>query len=237
MTSNRYTARWFDLFLRPINPQQTAREVTFLQRCLPQPYFHTIIDICCGIGRHAHLLALQNYVLTGVDRDAQAIAEARNCALPTETYIQHDMRYLYQLSLRADAVICLWQSFGYFDAATNQNVLRAMTDLLPVAGRCVLDIYHHDFFVEHQGTRTFALGESQISATTQVIDGRLYVRLTEYDAKPIDAFEWQLFTPQECITFAESVGLVCLLACTNFDEQQQPSAALPRVQYVFEKRR
>ena len=146
------------------------------------------------------------------------------------------MRYLYQLSLRADAVMCLWQSFGYFDAATNQDVLRAMTDLLAVGGRCVLDIYHHGFFVEHQATRTFTLGESQIIETKQVVNRRLYVRLTETDGTPIDTFEWQLFTPDECIAFAESVGLVCLLACTNFDEQQQPSAALPRVQYVFEKR-
>lgn len=232
---NAYTAQWFDLFLRTLNPQQTVREVAFLQRLLPQPRYRTIIDLCCGTGRHAHQLAVQGYTLIGIDRDTQAIGEAREGALPTETFLQHDMRFLPQLQLQADALICLWQSFGYFDAATNQAVLRAIVDTLPTGGRCIIDIYHHDFFVERQGTRTFVQGERYITEEKQVVNRRLSVRLTESDATPIDSFEWQLFTPDECTTLGQSVGLSCILMCTNFDERQVPSAAFPRVQYVFEK--
>ena len=39
----------------------------------------------------------------------------------------------------------------------------------------------------------------------------------------------------ECLALARSAGLTCVLQCTNYAEQQQPDAALPRVQYVFEK--
>ena len=34
--TNIYTARWFDLFMRPISPEQTAREVALLQEWLPR---------------------------------------------------------------------------------------------------------------------------------------------------------------------------------------------------------
>ena len=232
--SNNYSTRWFDLFLRPIDPQQTAREVAWLQQMLPQPRYTTIADVCCGPGRHAHLLAAADYSVIGIDRDAAALAEAQSRALPNERYLQHDMRQLDQLNLRADAVLCLWQSFGYFDAATNRAILNAMTDLLPDHGRLVLDIYHHDFFAAHQGTRTFERAGSLITETSAVTNRWLNVSLSEND-QVIDQFEWQLFTPAECVDLARTAGLRCILMCTNYDQQQAPSAASPRVQYVFER--
>ena len=107
MTTNTYSARWFDLFLRPIDPTQTAREVAFLRRWLPQPTYSRLVDVCCGSGRHSHLLAEAGYAITGIDRDPAAVATARSRALPNEEYLEHDMRQLRQLDLRADAVLCL----------------------------------------------------------------------------------------------------------------------------------
>lgn len=179
---NAYTARWFDLFLRPIDPQQTTREVAFLRHVLPLPHYTSIIDLCCGTGRHAHLLAEAGYTIIGIDRDAYAIAQARERALPNETYIQDDMRQFPQLALSADTVLCLWQSFGFFDAPTNQAILSSIVAILPLNGRCILDIYHHDFFAAHQGTRTFLLGGSQITETKQVVNRRLRVTLLEDDS-------------------------------------------------------
>ena len=232
---NAYTARWFDLFLRPIDPQQTVREVAFVARHLPQPRYATLVDIGCGPGRHSHRLAAAHYAMIGIDRDARSIAQARERALPNETYLERDMRQLPELGLRADAVICLWQSFGYFEPATNQALLAAIAALLPVGGRLILDIYHREFFAARQGARTFEFSGTQITETKTMIDDRLQVCLTEADGTPIDAFDWQVFTPAECVALARTAGFVCVLQCTNYDEQQQPAATLPRAQYVFEK--
>ena len=73
MPTNTYLARWFDLFLRPIDPTQTAREVAFLRRWLPQPTYSRLVDVCCGPGRHSHLLAEAGYTITGIDRDPAAV--------------------------------------------------------------------------------------------------------------------------------------------------------------------
>lgn len=182
-----------------------------------------------------HLLAAAHYTVIGVDRDMAAIAEASRYALPNEHYILHDMRHLHDLDLHADAVICLWQSFGYFDAPTNIAVLQSIADMLPAQGRFILDIYHHDFFAAHQGTRTFERHGTTITETTKVCNKQLSVTLTEGDHQLIDTFTWQLFTPEEWIALAQTINLRCIVQCTNYDEQQAPSAALPRVQYVFEK--
>ena len=232
--TNSYTARWFDLFLRPISPEQTAREVAMLEQWLPRPQYERLVDVCCGSGRHAHQLAAAGYTITGIDRDAVAHAEARGRALPREEYLQHDMRHLDELNLRADAVLCLWQSFGYFDAATNRSVLGAMVAMLPAGGRCILDIYHPDFFAARQGSRTFDHAGVRITETSAVAEGRLRVTLSEGDTL-IDRFDWQLFWPAECVALADSFGLGSVATCTNYDPAQPPSADSPRVQYLFEK--
>jgi SAM-dependent methyltransferase len=232
---NNYTPRWFDLFLHEYDPQQTAREISFLCRMLPQPRYVRLLDICCGLGRHTHELARAHYTVLGIDNDEQAVAEARKHALPNETYLKYDMRQLGDLKLQADAVLCLWQSFGYFEAAVNRAVLHSMAAALGVGGRCVLDLYNYDFFVAHQGTRTFIVRGSEITEAKHVKNGRLHVTLTEGAAQPIGTFEWQLFTPEACIQLAKAAGLACITACTRFSEHEKPSESMPRIQYVFEK--
>ncbi|HYF62220.1 MAG TPA: class I SAM-dependent methyltransferase [Herpetosiphonaceae bacterium] len=233
--TNIYTARWFELFLRPISPEQTAREVALLQEWLPLPEYERLVDVCCGPGRHAHRLAAAGYAVTGIDRDAAALAEARGRALPREEYVQHDMRHLAELNLRADAVLCLWQSFGYFDPATNRAVLGDMAAMLPAGGRCVLDLCHPGFFAARQGVRSFDHAGASITEAKTVAGGRLRVTLGEGETV-IDRFDWQLFEPAECVALAESAGLSSVAACANYDPGQAPSADSPRVQYCFEKR-
>jgi SAM-dependent methyltransferase len=66
---NSHSATWFETFLRTYWPSETARELDSVARCLPQPEFHTIFDVCCGPGRYALPLAARGYRVTGVDRD------------------------------------------------------------------------------------------------------------------------------------------------------------------------
>jgi len=64
----------------------------------------------------------------------------------------------------------------------------------------------------------------------------LFVYL-DYPVGGEDNFEWQLFSPAQMISMAESVGLRQLLACTDFDEATPPSLSNPRIQFLFERYR
>src|SRR5439155_2599682 len=118
MRANAYSANWFDLFLRQIDPAQTAREIEFLCRQLPNPPFRSALDVCCGEGRHAIPLARRGYDVTGVDSDQSALVIARKNSGNSLHLIQSDMRQLGTLAESFDAAICMWQSFGYFDEGT-----------------------------------------------------------------------------------------------------------------------
>jgi SAM-dependent methyltransferase len=235
--TNRYSTTWFELFLAEPDPFQTAREVAFLTRVLPPPDPSSILDLCCGFGRHAGPLAKAGYRVLGVDRDPGVIARAQSLhRFLNLTFRVHDMTMLNALPGVFDAVVCMWQSFGYFDKTTNAAVLAQISGHLRPGGRVVLDIYNRAFFDQRQGTRsTQQRGEAVV--TTQLMeDDQLVVTLDYVERQVRDIFAWQLFTPQSIAELAETCGLKTVLMCSNFREDEAPSQDNPRMQLVFEKR-
>jgi len=234
--ANAYSPTWFETFLLGYSPSQTEAEITFLARHLPLPTYRTVLDLCCGTGRHALPLAQLGYEVTGVDQNPYALAEAtRNDPTGKVLFIQGDMRDLSSIPGIFDAALILWQSFGYFDPETNANVLRQIHRKLRPGGRFVLDIYHRAFFEAHQGERTFSAGDKEVTESKRMVGDRLHVTLDYGHTSPPDSFEWQIYTPEEMCTLAGEVGFGTLMACTGFDESIPPSPRVPRMQFVFEK--
>ena len=241
MPVNDYSPVWFDTFLRTYWPHQTEKELDFLARHLPLPSYRALLDVCCGPGRHALPLATRGYIVTGVDRNAAMIAEARRAArdLPDgaggASFIQADVRDLAAVPGMFDGALCLWQSFGYFDVDTNAAVLRSMRDRLKPHGRIVLDLYHREYFGAHQGVEVAERAGRRITTTRTMAGDRLTVQIA-YDDAPPDVVEWQLYMPDELVERADELGLSTLLACADFDDARPPTPNSPRMQLVFARR-
>ncbi len=154
--TNEYSSQWFSTFLDPIPREWTSAEIAGVTRFLPLADFSRVLDICCGPGRHASPLVEQGYLVTGVDRDATAIATARQRA-PTATFLELDQRELACVDDTFDAALILWQSFGYCDPTTNDDVLAAIAERLRPGGRLLLDLYHPRFVRAHAGTTSSPL--------------------------------------------------------------------------------
>ncbi|MBI5033848.1 MAG: class I SAM-dependent methyltransferase [Chloroflexi bacterium] len=230
---NTYSPTWFTTFMDTIAPTQTQAEVEFLGRQLPQPQYSTVLDVCCGSGRHSRLLAAQGYRVTGIDVNVPSLEKARTESDNRVTFIEHDMRAIDKLSGPFDAVINLWQSFGHFDEATNADIIRQIAHKLNPKGRFVLDIYFRAFFEKYQGERTVERNGIVITENKTMHGNHLIVRL-DYP-NDYDEFEWQLFTPDEISQLAERFGLQGVVACSGYDETRTPSLNNPRMQLVFEK--
>lgn len=235
MGNEAYSAQWFSTFLAPIPAGQTAAEIAFLQRQLPRPPYTTVLDVCCGPGRHAAPLAAAGYQVTGVDLNAAALEAARAGAPDGVRYLQGDMRQLGTLAGSFDAILILWQSFGQFDAATNTDILRQVYGKLNPQGRFVLDIYQRAFFAAHLGCRSFVRAGRPITETKTMAGPRLQVGL-DYGDGTADTFEWYLYTPDEIGAVCADLGFALRVACTGFDECQPPRGDAPRMQLVFETR-
>jgi SAM-dependent methyltransferase len=232
---NIYSATWFETFLRTIPAEQTRVECDFVERQLPRPAFSKLLDVCCGMGRHAIPLAERGYRVTGVDVDAQALAAAgvEGQGRGQLEWVQGDMRDLAALPDGFDGALLLWQSFGQFDAATNEDVLRQIVSHLRPGGRFILDIYHREFFAAHLEEQRYEQHGRTITGTRRMEGHRLTVTLDYGPDLPRDEYSWELYTPDEIAEMARRVGLELAVCCVWFDEARPAAADVARLQCVF----
>ena len=102
-----------------------------------------VLDMPCGPGRHSLELARQGFSVTGVDRAAMFIEEARRRAekegLEAE-FICQDMRE-FRRDRAFDAALNLFTSFGYFDdQAEDRLVLENFFASLKPGGKLLVDV-------------------------------------------------------------------------------------------------
>jgi len=96
-----------------------------------------VLDVPCGSGRHALGLARRGLRVTGLDVSAEAIAFLRKEAAGLDTLDARvcDMAALPG-DLRADAVICMGNSFGYL---AHEGTERFLAEVARIAPTLVLD--------------------------------------------------------------------------------------------------
>ena len=131
----RYDRFTFHLF----TPQRNEREAEFIRTALQLLPGEEVLDLACGHGRHALPLARRGIRMTGLDRSERYIemARAKAADLPIE-FVVADMRTL-EFDERFDAAYCYYTSFGFFDDATNFDVLCRIGRALRRGGRFLLD--------------------------------------------------------------------------------------------------
>jgi ubiquinone/menaquinone biosynthesis C-methylase UbiE len=117
--------------------KKDRREVGRLIDLMGLPVGARILDVPCGQGRHAHLLAEAGYDVQGVDlsQDLLALAIERGTG-PNLKYKRADMRRLPSAwSGRFDAVINLFTSFGFFlDPGDDARVIAEFARVLQPGG-------------------------------------------------------------------------------------------------------
>jgi SAM-dependent methyltransferase len=231
---NVYSRRWFEFFHLGIDDEaRISRETAFICRLAPLPEFRKVVDVCCGIGRHARALAGQGYSVLGLDRHAAMIARARQLG-GGPNYIVADIRDYRPEPDAYDVAIVMGQSFGYFDVRTNRDVLARLTSGVRRGGGVFLDLWNPEFFAAHQGQHELNTHNGTVRETKRVDGDRLFVHLVYPDGED-EQFEWQLFTPAQVKELSRSLNLGVLVACTNFDMTLSPSPANPRIQFVLER--
>ena len=98
-----------------------AAQITHLLRRL-NPHCQTVLDVACGTGEHARLLAAAGFVVDGLDLDPAFVQIAQQ-KHPTGRFFEADMSE-FHLAHRYDAVLCLFSSIGYL--TTLDQVTRAL---------------------------------------------------------------------------------------------------------------
>lgn len=194
-----------------------ADAVASLLRSL-HPTCRTVLDVACGTGEHARLLAQRHgFDVDGLDVNADFLRLAR-LKHPRGRFTEADMQ-AFRLARRYDAILCLFSSIGYLrtlDSIT--GALRCFGAHLAAGGVIVVEPWFGPNVLE-PGHRSVKTGEAngvrvERTATTEVV-GRLSRLRFEYvitdaagERRATEVHELGLFTVAEMLHAFIAAGLV-----------------------------
>jgi SAM-dependent methyltransferase len=151
---------WYDGFfgadyLRIFSPvlpdERTAGEVNAVVERLGLPPGARLLDLCCGQGRHAVPLARLGYRVTGLDLSRRLLERAAGLAAGQGQrvgLVQGDMRRLPFADASFDAVLNLFNAFGYLeDDAQDELVLGEVARVLRPGGRFLQELANREALV------------------------------------------------------------------------------------------
>lgn len=139
--------RWFDteayeLVYRDRDESDAAPLIDLVEELASPRPGARILDVACGRGRHARLLARRGYRVTGIDLSGRALDVARRRAAEENLDVefrQGDMRDPIGTS-EYDGAVNLFTSFGYFETdEEHRRALERIADALVPGGWFVQD--------------------------------------------------------------------------------------------------
>jgi SAM-dependent methyltransferase len=144
-------AFWRDLYpyMFPVERLAAAPEQIAQIMALTGVSSGSVLDLCCGPGRHSAALAAQGFSVTGVDRTEYLLDRARADAAPGIEYVLEDMREFHRPAA-FDLVVNLFTSFGYFEEPGDDlRVLRNVVENLRPGGTLVMELLGKEYLAKH----------------------------------------------------------------------------------------
>ena len=174
----------------------------------------TILDLGCGPGRHALELGRRGFSVTGVDRTAAYLEQARARANAEDLvieFVQEDMRRFCRPNA-FDAALSMFTSFGYFeDPAENRQVLMNVNRSLKGNGVLLLELMGKEvlarIFTERDWSEqegVFLLQERKVSRNWSWMENR-WILLQGAERHEFKVSHW-LYSASELVTLLLACG-------------------------------
>lgn len=106
---------------------------------------HDVLEICCGTGLMLADLAGRGYAVTGLDRSAAMLEQAR-LRLPDAEFVHAELPDIPLGERGFDAVISAATGLNYLTATRFTETLHAVAEVLPPGGAFVFDLFGQGFF-------------------------------------------------------------------------------------------
>ncbi|MCC6772914.1 MAG: methyltransferase domain-containing protein [Gemmatimonadaceae bacterium] len=208
--------------------QQDRAEVARLIALLELPVGARVLDVPCGQGRHAHLLAEAGYNVDGLDYSTHLLERARARGTGrTLRYTRGDMRRLpARWTGRFDAVLNLYTSFGFFtDPRDDARVMAEFARVLAPGGLLVWEGGSRDGVMARFLSRDWWTTDNGTvvahDRSFDVLSGVLTIRSTFRGPKSSGEREHRirLYTATRIAELCAEAGLVVEQAFDGFSER------------------
>ncbi len=196
-----------------LEPAVAMEEAQFACDALDLQPGAAVLDCPCGYGRHMEYLWPLFPSIVGLDLDPDCLRRATE-TLPANRFIRGDMRLLPFAADRFDAVLNLFNSFGYFEESHNQRVVAEFARVLKPGGRLLIDMANLvpliDIIEEHSCTQqqidNLLLTEDwSFNPTTHVLHNETQIELEGRATER--SYDVRLYTLEEMQALFEQAGL------------------------------
>ncbi len=153
-------------------------EASFLIRAVALKKGDRVLDVPCGVGRHAVVFAKRGIHVTGIDISADCISLAKKTCHGLQVDLKTgDMSRLAGYRGKYDACVNLFSSFGYFSTdQKNEEVLRGMITTLKPGGKLVIHQIDRDWLLPKFKPADWIQQDDQL-----IINARKYDPSTHYN--------------------------------------------------------
>jgi SAM-dependent methyltransferase len=210
---------------------ETEEEVDFIDSILDLKEGSTILDLCCGQGRHALKLSETGYYVIGLDFSSVLLDIANDLSLSNLWFIEGDMRNIPLQKNSCDAVVNMFTSFGFFDDKDNLQVLKSVSSVLKRKGKFLLDYWNPYSAVQLDGTRNWWWVSDKVLSLAEVkydyASGRLQDHRTIIDFEKASMVksirDMKFYTLPELESMLNSAGLRIIGVYGDIDERDYDS--------------
>ena len=224
-----------------LSPEMAREEAEFAREALGLTKSDRVLDCPCGYGRHMDVLASHLPRLVGIDLDADCLKRGKQWS-PRLRMIRGDMRAMPFPDGAFDAVLNLFNSFGYFSEVDNRRVLVEMARVVRPGGQVLIDVANPapliDIVSEHpvteQRVMDLRLTESWFY---DAFSGRLHneTRIEKADQVLERKYDLRIYELDEIDTRMGEVGLRRVRMYGEFDGADHDPEESARMIIVAEK--
>ncbi|MDP3279107.1 MAG: methyltransferase domain-containing protein [Deltaproteobacteria bacterium] len=142
-----------DDYLRTLpkyTPQQVASEGDFIEASLGVERGATVLDLGCGVGRHAIELSKRGYDILGLDLSLAMLARASEEAQNREAKLNFLHADMGEMDFQGnfDAAYCMGSTYGCFDDEKNTDLVHRVHRALKPGGTFLLEVVNRDYAAE-----------------------------------------------------------------------------------------
>lgn len=210
-----------------LTAERTERETDQVVERLGLPEGSSILDLCCGHGRHAIALAERGYQVTGQDLSEVFLNQAQADAVAADVqvrWVHGDMRRI-PFEGEFDAVINLFSAFGYLESEEeDQRVLDQIRVALKPGGLFLLEIIHQAWLLRNFESRGWHVGTGGVMVLEErelnLLTGRNEVTVTLVDTdgtRRKKQHAMRIYSVPELVRMVRQAGLTVEAASGGLD--------------------